>query len=54
MPQNLLYGRKIDQMAIKYTNIVHCKTLENSPKLKFFGLKIYHQYAIWQPWLIIR
>jgi hypothetical protein len=29
-------------MAIKYTNIVHYKTVENLPKLGFFGLKIYH------------
>jgi hypothetical protein len=29
-------------MAIKYTNIFHCKTLQNLPKLGFFGLKICH------------
>jgi hypothetical protein len=26
---------KIDQMAIKYTKIFHCKTLQNLPKLGF-------------------
>jgi hypothetical protein len=29
-------------MAIKYTNIFHSKVLKNTPKLGFFGLKIYH------------
>jgi hypothetical protein len=29
-------GRKVDQMAIKYTNIYHCKTLQNLPKLGFW------------------
>jgi hypothetical protein len=46
---------KIYQRAIKYTkwpknwqndtkyiDIFHCKTLQNLPKLGFFGLKIYH------------
>jgi hypothetical protein len=28
-------GRKIDQMSIKYTNILHCKTLHNVPKFRF-------------------
>jgi hypothetical protein len=32
-------------MAIKYTNIFHCKTLQNLPKLGFLVWK----YAIWQP-----
>jgi hypothetical protein len=32
---------KLFQMAIKYTNVFHCKTLQNLPKLVFFGLKIY-------------
>jgi hypothetical protein len=27
-------------MSIKYTNIFHCKTVQNVPKLRFFGLKI--------------
>jgi hypothetical protein len=26
-------GRKIDQMAIKYSNIFYCKTLQNLPKI---------------------
>jgi hypothetical protein len=29
-------------MAIKCDNIFHCKTLQNSPKLDGFGLKINH------------
>jgi hypothetical protein len=29
-------------MTVKYTNIVHYKTLENLPKLAFFGSKINH------------
>jgi hypothetical protein len=32
---------KIYQMSIKYTNIFHCKTLQNLPKFELFGLKIY-------------
>jgi hypothetical protein len=32
----------MDQVFIKYTNIFHCKTLPNLPKLKFFGLKTNH------------
>jgi hypothetical protein len=32
-------GRKIDQMAIKYTNIFHRKTLQNLPKFGFLVLK---------------
>jgi hypothetical protein len=38
-------GGKIDQMAIKYTNIFHCKTLQNLPKLRF----LVWIYTIWQP-----
>jgi hypothetical protein len=39
-PQNVqnshkIVGRKIDQMVIKYTNIFHCKTFQNLPKLGF-------------------
>jgi hypothetical protein len=39
-------------MAIKYTNIFHCKPLKKLPK---FGLLVW-KYAIWQPWrgLIVR
>jgi hypothetical protein len=44
--QTIPNGRKIDQMVIKYTNIVHCKTLQNLPKSGFFVWKC----AIWQPW----
>jgi hypothetical protein len=28
-------GRKIDQMAAKYTIILHCITLQNLPKFEF-------------------
>jgi hypothetical protein len=45
-PQNIPNGRKIDEMAIKYTNIFfHCKSLQNLPKLIFLVRKS----AIWQP-----
>jgi hypothetical protein len=30
----------VDQMGIKYTNIVHYKTLENLPKLGFWFVNI--------------
>jgi hypothetical protein len=43
-PQKRANGRKL--MAIKYTNIFHCKTHPNFPKLGFLVWK----YAIWQPW----
>jgi hypothetical protein len=36
-------------MDIKYTNIFHCKTLQNFPKLGFLVWK----YAIWQPSMAI-
>jgi hypothetical protein len=29
-------------MAVKYTNIFHCKTHQNLPKLRFFCFKICH------------
>jgi hypothetical protein len=38
-------GYEIYQMAIKYTNIFHRKTLQNLPKLELigiFGLKTNH------------
>jgi hypothetical protein len=38
--------RKIDQLAVKYTDIFHCKSLKNSTKLGFLVWK----YSIWQPW----
>jgi hypothetical protein len=41
-PLNMANGRKIYQMDIKYTNIFHCKALQNLPKICIFGLKIYH------------
>jgi hypothetical protein len=37
---------KMDQVSIKYTNIFHCKTLQNLPK---FGFSAWKQ-TIWQPW----
>jgi hypothetical protein len=45
-PQNIPNGRTIDQMALKYRNICHCKSLHNLPKLGFLVWK----YTIWQPW----
>jgi hypothetical protein len=36
----------MDQIATKYTNTLHCKTIKNLPKLGFLVWK----YAIWQPW----
>jgi hypothetical protein len=41
-PQHIPSGRKIDQMDIKFTNIFHCKTIKNLPKIGIFGLKIWH------------
>jgi hypothetical protein len=37
---NTTKDRKMDQVSIKYTNIFHCKTLQNVPK---FG------FLVWQP-----
>jgi hypothetical protein len=34
--QNILNGRKIDQMSIKYTNIFHCMTVQNLPNWDFW------------------
>jgi hypothetical protein len=45
MAVNRPNGSKIDQPAIKYTNIFHCKTLQNLPKSGFLVRK----YTIWQP-----
>jgi hypothetical protein len=36
----------MDQVSIKYTNILHYKTLQNLPK---FGFLVWKQ-TIWQPW----
>jgi hypothetical protein len=36
----------MDQVAIKYTSILRCKTLQNLPK---FGFLVWKQ-TIWQPW----
>jgi hypothetical protein len=35
----------MDQVSIKYSNIFHCKTLQNLPKFGFLVLK----QTIWQP-----
>jgi hypothetical protein len=35
-PQNIPNDRKIDQMLIKCTNISHCKTFQDLPKLGFW------------------
>jgi DNA-binding transcriptional regulator YbjK len=40
--QNIPNGNKKDEMAIKYANIFHCKTLQNLTKNMIFGLKICH------------
>jgi hypothetical protein len=52
-PSNLPIGRKIYQIAVKYTNIFHYNTLQNLPKSGIFGLKIYHlatlrTYNLWR------
>jgi hypothetical protein len=33
-PQNIPIGRKVDQMAIKQTNIFHCKTLQKFTQIE--------------------
>jgi hypothetical protein len=40
--------RKIHQMSKQYSNILHCKTLQNLPKLRWF---LVWKLTIWQPWL---
>jgi hypothetical protein len=41
--RNIPQRGKIYQMAMKYTNIFHCKTLENLPKLGLlFSKYTYH------------
>jgi hypothetical protein len=35
-PQNIPNGRRIDQGAVKYTNIFHCKSIKYLPKFGFF------------------
>jgi hypothetical protein len=36
----------VDQMDTKFTNIFHCKPLQNLSKVVFLVWK----YTIWQPW----
>jgi hypothetical protein len=45
MAKKLPIGRKIYQMAIKYTKIFHSKTVQNLPKIEFLVWK----QTIWQP-----
>jgi hypothetical protein len=33
--EKIPHGLKIDQTAVKYTNIIHCKTVQSLPKLGF-------------------
>jgi hypothetical protein len=42
---NITKDCKMDQVSIKYTNIFHCKTLQNLPKL---GCLVWKR-TIWQP-----
>jgi hypothetical protein len=42
---NIPLGIKIDRMSSKYTNIIHCKAVQNLRKLGFLVWK----YSIWQP-----
>jgi hypothetical protein len=39
---------KIDQMAAKFTNIFHCKTLQNFTQIGILGLKMYHLATLFQ------
>jgi hypothetical protein len=45
MAVNIPNSCEMDQIAITNTNIFHCKTLHNLPKLEFLAWK----YTIWQP-----
>jgi hypothetical protein len=49
-PLNITKDCKLDKVSIKYTNIFHCKTLQNLPR---FGFLVWKQ-TIWQPWLAVR
>jgi hypothetical protein len=42
MSKNITKERKLDQVPIKYTDIFHCKTLQNFPKIWIFGFKTNH------------
>jgi hypothetical protein len=44
--ENIPNDLKIPQMAIKYTSIYYCKTLQNLSKLGFLVWK----ETVWQPW----
>jgi hypothetical protein len=37
LSQNIPHSPKIDQSTIKYTNILHCKTLKDLPNLGFWA-----------------
>jgi hypothetical protein len=45
--KNIPNNQKLYQIAIKYMNIFHCKTLQNLPKFGFLVWK----YTFWQFWL---
>jgi hypothetical protein len=49
-PWNITEDRKMVQVSIKYSNIFHCKNLQNLPK---FGFLVWKQ-TIWQPWSVLR
>jgi hypothetical protein len=42
LSQSIPIDRKIDQTAIKFTNISNCKTIQNLQKSVIFGLKKWH------------
>jgi hypothetical protein len=50
MATNISNGRKIDQMFIKYTNIFHCKTFQNLPKLEFLVWNTNHLATLFWSW----
>jgi hypothetical protein len=42
------------QMAIKYTNIFHCKTLQKFTQIVNFGLKIYNLATLLLMWRLLQ
>jgi hypothetical protein len=40
--------KSIHQIALQFTNIFHCETLQNLPNWEFW---LENMYSIWQPWL---
>jgi hypothetical protein len=47
LPKKIRNGSKKDQMAIKFTNIFHCKTLQNFTQIGILWFENIH--TIWQP-----